>query len=292
MSGTIDNQPDLNDMALFVRIVETGSISAGGRALGLPKATASRRLAELEARIGAPLLRRSTRSLSVTDFGRRYYARIFPIVRDAEQAQAEAIAEHGRPIGLVRVSAPVAYGQKVLAPKFFGLLGANPGLSLDVRLDDSKVNLVAEGFDLVIRSGRLDDSDLLCRHIATVERFLVAAPDYLLAHGTPTDIPGLQNLRAVVTRPDLDHWILGGEIVRMAWCLSTGSMPFTMDAVRAGLGVGLIPDFIIGADLASGRLVRVLPDIPAESTDLTVLYARTATGSPAVRAVLAAIVAE
>jgi DNA-binding transcriptional LysR family regulator len=117
----------------------------------------------MEHRMGAPLLRRSTRALSLTDTGRRYFERIRPIVRDAELAQAEALAEHATPSGTLKIAAPVAHGQHVLAPKLFAFHQRYPAVRLELCLSDELVNVIADGFDLVIRLGRLDDSDLLSR---------------------------------------------------------------------------------------------------------------------------------
>src|SRR5882672_6628486 len=117
---------DLSGMALFVRIVEDGSLSAAGRTLGLPKATVSRRLALLETSIGAPLLIRSTRALSLTDAGRRFFARVQPIVHEAEIAQSEIRTANTEPVGLLRVTAPVAFGEAVIAPRLVKFLEQYP----------------------------------------------------------------------------------------------------------------------------------------------------------------------
>jgi DNA-binding transcriptional LysR family regulator len=122
--------PDLTSMAFFIRIVEEGSISAAGRALGLPKATVSRRLATLEKRIGAPLIARSTRAISLTDAGRRFYERIGPIIREAEAAQSEMVDASAAPSGLLRVTASVLYGQAVVAPKLLSFAQRYPDVGL------------------------------------------------------------------------------------------------------------------------------------------------------------------
>ena len=172
----MDQTEALADMALFVHIVERGSLSAAGRALGLPKASVSRRLAAMERRAGAPLLNRSTRALSPTDLGRRFFDRVAPIVRDAALAQAELLAEKGAPTGLIRIAASVGYGRAVIAPKLFTFLAAHRAVRIDLRLSDARINLVADGFDLAIRMGDLDDSDLMARRLASVPMRLVAAP--------------------------------------------------------------------------------------------------------------------
>ena len=225
---------DLSGMALFVKIEECGSLSAAGRLLGLPKATISRQLALMEQRMGAPLLLRSTRALSLTDTGRRYFERVRPIVRDAELAQVEALAEHATPSGTLKIDAPVTYGQHVLAPKLFTFQQRHPAVRLDLHLSDELVSVIAGGFDLVIRLGRLDDSELLSRRLGRVDMRLVASPDYLERAGTPQTVAELANHRGILTRTDLDHWTIDNQSIRVLWHISTGNMLVTHDAVCAG----------------------------------------------------------
>jgi DNA-binding transcriptional LysR family regulator len=277
---------DLSGMALFVKIVECGSLSAAGRLLGVPKATISRQLALMEHRMGAPLLRRSTRALSLTDTGRRYFERVRPIVRDAELAQVEALAEHATPSGTLKIAAPVAYGQHVLAPKLFTFQQRYPAVRLDLRLSDDLVNVVAGGFDLVIRLGRLDDSELLSRRLGPVDMKLVASPDYIERAGTPKTVADLVNHRGILTRTDLDHWTVDNQSIRVLWHISTGNMLVTRDAVCAGLGIAMVPGFLADAPIAEGSLVRILPKSHLDQLDATALQARSATPSVAVRALL------
>ena len=276
----------LADMTLFVHIVERGSLSGAGRALGLPKATVSRRLAQMEQRLGAPLLRRSTRALTPTDLGRRSIERIRPIVRDAMLAQAEVEAEHAAPAGLLRVSATTAYGQVVVAPRLFSFLAAHPAVRIDLRLTDERVHLVAEGFDLAIRMGRLDDSELVARRIATVPVRLVAAPAYLAARRAPIIPQDLAQHRAILTRTDLDHCEVGGETVRLLWSLSTGNMLVTRDAILQGLGIGLLPAFLADEHISAGRLVPILPEEPLRDGEVHAVWPRSVAPSPAVTALI------
>lgn len=288
----MDQLIDLDGMALFVKVVEHGSLSAAGRAVGMPKATVSRQIALLEQRLGASLLHRSTRALSLTDVGRRYFTRILPIVRDAELAQVEAMAGHAAPSGLLRVSATVAYGQLVIAPRLFRFLERHSAVNIDLRLSDERVNLVAGGYDLAIRMGVLDDSELISRKLDTVPMVLVAAPAYVDVHGTPRRAEDLSRHRAIVTRIDIDHWNIGEETVRIVWRMSTGNMFVTRDAVRAGLGIALVPLFLVAHELDQGLLLRLLPDQPLPETQVTAVYARSVTPSLALKALLDGLQAE
>lgn len=276
-------------MALFVRIVEEGSLSAAGRSLGLPKATVSRRLAALEAGIGAPLLTRSTRALSLTDIGRRFFGRVQPIVQEAATAQSEIRAANTEPAGLLRITAPVAFGEGVVAPALLHFLEQHPRIQAELHFSDERVNIVAEGFDLAIRMGELTDSELISRRLTELAMAVVAAPAYLAERGAPAEVQDLKRHTAVLTQRSQDHWTIGGETLRMAWRISTGSMSVTRDAVRAGLGLAHLPEFFVVRDLAEGALVRVLPDAALPGSVATLLYPRSVVPSPALHRLLDAL---
>jgi len=278
--------PDLSGMALFVRIVEEGSLSAASRALGLPKATVSRRLRLLEHEAGAPLVARSTRSLSLTDPGRRYYERVRSIVHEAQSAQAELVADNAEPSGLLRVSASLAYGQMVVVPRIVSFAARHPRVRVEVHLSDERVNLIADGYDLVIRMGGVEDSELMGRSLGDVPIVIVAAPGYLERRGVPACASDLSDHDAVVVLPGLDHWQVGAEMVKVRWRLSTGSMSAVRVALLAGLGIARVPEFVVADDLATGALVRLLPDAPLPRATATALYARARTASPAIRKLL------
>jgi DNA-binding transcriptional LysR family regulator len=195
--------------------------------------------------VGAPLLRRSTRALSLTDPGRRYFERVRPIVRDAELAQVEALAEHAIPSGTLKIAAPIAYGQHVLAPKLLTFQQRYPAVRLDLHLSDELVNVIAGGFDLAIRFGRLDDSNLLSRQLGRFDLRLLASRDYPLERaGIPQTVAELANHRGILTRTDLDHRTIDDQPIRVLWYISTGNMLVTSDAVCAGLGMALLPRFL------------------------------------------------
>jgi DNA-binding transcriptional LysR family regulator len=173
------------------------------------------------------------------------------------------------------LSAPVAYGQHVLAPLIFDYLQRNPAVRIDLRLSDDRVNLVSEGYDLAVRIGRLDDSELVSRRIDWCEMVLAASPAYLERSGMPETVQDLTQAQAILTRPDLDHWTVAGETVRVIWCISTGNMLVTCQAACAGLGIAMLPCFIADRALAAGELVQILPDQPIAALEVTALYAVT-----------------
>lgn len=277
---------DLSGLSMFVRIVEEGSLSAAGRALGLPKATISRNLALLEKRLGAPLLIRSTRALSLTDTGRRFFDRVQPIVRDAQQATAEVKIHHSAPAGLLRITASVAYGQAAIAPRMISFMRRYPAVRVELHLHDGRVNLVNDGYDLAIRMGPIKDSELISHKLADITMVIVASPSWLEEHDMPRRPADLARHAAVVTRPDMIRWRVGGETVRVPWRMSTGNMLVTRDAARAGLGIAFVPEFLALRDMERGSLVRLLPDVELPVMQATALYTRAASQSTALRALL------
>jgi DNA-binding transcriptional LysR family regulator len=280
---------DLDGMALFVRIVEGGSLSAAGRSLGLPKATVSRRLALLEASLGAPLLMRSTRALSLTDTGRRFFDRVQPIVHDAEAAQSEVRTATTEPSGMLRVTVPVAFGEAIIAPQLVRFLEQYPRIHADLHFSDDRVNIIAEGFDLAIRMGELTDSDLISRRLTEIPIVIVAAPSYIAMRGNPETVFDLRHHTAILTHKALDYWDVDGETVRVTWRICTGNVTVTRDAVRAGLGITRLPEFFVSEDLATGRLVRLLPGSELPKRPVTALYPRSIVPSLALRIFLDAL---
>jgi DNA-binding transcriptional LysR family regulator len=277
---------DLTGMALFVRIVENGSLSAAGRDLGLPKATVSRRLRLLEASVGAPLLTRSSRALSLTNAGQRFFERVRPIVHAAEAAQSEIRTANIEPTGRLRLTAPVAFGQAVIAPKLIRFLEQHRRVQADLHFSDDRINIIAEGFDLAIRMGELADSDLISKRLTELSMVLVAAPSYIARHGAPEDVLDLQRHTAVLTHKNLDHWSVNGETVRVSWRINTGNVAVTRDAVLAGLGITRLPEFFVAEDLADGKLVQLLPQYELPKTVVTALYPRSIVPSLALRTLL------
>ncbi len=189
----------LDDLALLVAIADEGGFTAAARALGLPKSTVSRRLADLETGLRTNLFQRSTRAFSLTDEGQRIYALAKPAI-DAAQDAARAIADREQAVtGRVTLTTTAAIGQHLIAPRLPALAERYPALQVELRLTERRLNIVAEGIDLAVRMGVLDDSELVARRLTTVRRCLVAAPDYLKVHGTPAHPSELAGHRAIVT---------------------------------------------------------------------------------------------
>ncbi|MFY0310476.1 LysR substrate-binding domain-containing protein [Leisingera sp. D0M16] len=280
----------LANMALFTAVVEEGSFSAAGRKLGIPKATVSRRIAQLEAEMGTRLLNRSTRSMVPTETGRRYFERIRPLITEAAAAHREFSADHAQPAGLIRISAPTAWGQAVLAPRLHAFLRRFQDVRIDLVLTDDRLNVVSAGLDVAVRIGDLEDSDLIQRRIGAVGIGFYCAPEYLKTRGTPRGAGDLSGHDAILTRPQFDRWIIGETVVRPRWRIATGTMPATLDACVAGFGIARMPKFLAQPELEAGRLVPVLKDVPETELPVSALWSGQLFESSAVALLLADLV--
>lgn len=254
-------------MQVLVSVVEAGSISAAAERLNLAKSAVSRRLAELEARLGVSLIQRTTRRLNLTDSGRAYYARCVSILADIEEAEAAASQAHGALKGNLKVALPLAFGLLHLAPLIQAFMTRHPDVRFELDFNDRQIDLMQEGFDLAIRIATLEDSSLIARRLAPIRHVVCASPDYLKRHGTPrvaTDLarhvclaysnvrdPGLWRYR------DPDG--ASGE-VRVPIRLAASSGEFLMHAALAGEGLVLLPSFYVHEDLRSGQLQPLLTD--------------------------------
>ncbi len=258
----------LDDLALFARLVELGSLSAAARALGAPKSSLSRRLAALEQRLGVTLLQRRASGLEPTSDGRRLHERAVPALRELVRAQEELRqAHHGRG-GLVRISAPPEIGRTFLMPALARVLRETPDLAVAVELGPRPVDLLAEGFDVVIRSGRVDDAALRVRLLFRIEGVLVASPRYLAeepAPASPEDLARHRFLRLDIASPTPGAWTLthpraGARAISLPAALSVNDLDALRLAVLDGIGIARLPALSCAADLAEGRLLRVLPE--------------------------------
>src|SRR5882757_2198544 len=188
----------LERMRTFVRVAERGSLSAVARELGVGQSTVTRHLRELEEAVGMPLLSRTTRRVTITDEGGRYYANSIQILRLVEQAGDEARGTRGAPAGTIRISCTAAFGVLHVTRLVFAFQDRYPDIEVDLSLTDEYVDLVREGVDIALRLGPLSDSSMKLRALGQSRRLLVAAPDYLMAHGRPAlprDLDGHEGIR-------------------------------------------------------------------------------------------------
>jgi DNA-binding transcriptional LysR family regulator len=249
----------LDGIASFVAIAESGSISEAARRLHLSKSVVSERLAELERMLGASLLHRTTRKVSLTEDGAAFLEKAARIMREVEEAAADMAERRGSLSGSLRISAPVTFGRMHLGPALYPFLAKHPSLELTLDLDDRRVDAAADGYDAVVRHGPLDDSRLVAWQLAPSRRLLVASPDYLARQGTPATMDELYNHRGIfyINRGVAD-WRFqrqeGALVVRATVALRVNNGDMMRDAAVAGLGIALLPTFIAGAAIQSGAL--------------------------------------
>ncbi|MCA9673922.1 MAG: LysR family transcriptional regulator [Kofleriaceae bacterium] len=253
---------DLNRVRLFVEVVDRGSFTAAAAALGLPKSSVSRGVAALEEDLGVTLLRRTTRQLTLTDSGKAYVERARLALQELLEAGDAASDAGDEPRGLVRLTAPVDLSGG-LAEVIAGFLGEHPQIRIDLILTARTVDLVAEGVDLALRAGRLQDSTLIARRIADGALGLFASPAYLSRRGHPRKVDDLRRHACIVYRGGA-RWSLQGPrgataSVDVAGPLSCDELSFVVYGAEQALGIGLLPYSAVAAAVHAGRLVAVLP---------------------------------
>ena len=255
---------DVQKIASFLAVVRAGSFVGAAEATGLSKAAVSRQVAELEATLGVRLLHRTTRRLSLTEEGQRFHARAGELMEALQDLEGETASSGGEASGLLRINAPVTFGNLHLAPLWPRFLAAHPKVRLDVTLNDRVVDLVDEGYDLAVRITNLGSSQLVSRRLATTRIVCCASPAYLAAHGAPLHPRELAAHRILA----YSYWTGGddwrftgpeGEVpVRVQPLLRSNSGDTCRAAALAGQGVILQPDFLVGPDLATGTLVELM----------------------------------
>jgi DNA-binding transcriptional LysR family regulator len=264
----------LFDMVVFVRVVETGSLSAAARELHLSLAVVSRRLSRLEERLGVRLANRTTRTLSLTDEGAAFLARCVRILGDIDEAEMEVKRGRNTATGLLRVTSTFAFARRRLAPLLHEFRQLHPDLQIHLEATDSFVNLVESGYDLAIRFGALADSSLIARQLVPNVRVICAAPAYLERHGSPATIDELRNHDCIIYgNPPLDHWrFADGSSVRVKGTLSTNDGEAAHVWALEGAGLVLKSTWDVEQDIAAGRLKVVLPALQLPAAPIHAVY--------------------
>ncbi|MGE5489758.1 MAG: LysR family transcriptional regulator [Actinomycetota bacterium] len=268
----------LLQMQVLVEVVHSGSFVSAADALGMSKAAVSRHIGDLEARLGVRLLQRTTRRLSLTEEGQIFHTRCKDILASVGEAEDEISTQTRTASGLLRISAPVTFGNRHLAPLWGGFRERHPKVTLDITLADRLVDLVEEGYDLAIRIGRLASSTLVSRKLATTRMVLCASPGYLDAHGVPRRPHELAD-HAVLA---YSYWSTGDEWafegpegavgVRTRPCLTTNSGETCRAAALDDQGIILQPSFLVEDDLEAGTLVELMPEYRAVELGIYAVY--------------------
>lgn len=254
--------PDLLDLKIFARVVESGSLSAAGRDLQLSPTMVSKRLTRLEEQLGARLLQRTTRQLTLTEIGEGYHERVLAVLSALDEADS-FVSGSGAPRGLLRVSAPTGFGRRHIAPRLPDFLRGFPDVTLELDLSDEYVDVIAGGYDVVVRIGSLGDSSMVARKLAPNRRLLVATPAYLAERGVPATLADLDHHALLTTIPQ-PEWHLDGPdgpvVYRPTSLIITNSSEVVRACVAGGLGIGLRSTWDVSEELQAGTLRRVLPD--------------------------------
>ena len=266
----------------FVRVAHAGSYTKAARQLGLSRALLSRRIIELEARLGVRLLNRSTRSVSLTAEGRAYLTRCKQVLDDMESAEREIARGAHTPLGGIRVLAPKSFGVTCLSDAMIAFSKIHTQVRVSLSLGDFSfrpADFVDEGFDLAIRIADIRDSAVLARRITTLKSLLCASPDFIARRGAPTSVAALPNYSCLAHLGSDEHdriWTFVGQrgtSIRVDGSFDSNSALALRKAALAGLGIALLPEEYIAPDLACGALVRILPQYEIRRP-VTALYAR------------------
>ena len=288
---------DLNELVVFAKVAETRSFTAAAAELGLPKSTVSRKIAQLEERLGARLLQRTTRKLALTEVGAAYFERCTRIVADITAADRIVTDAQATPRGLVRVSAPVDLASTFLGEVLADFSRAYPEILLELDATDRIVDLIDDGIDVGIRVGPLPESSLVARRLAPLCAFAVASPAYLAKAGTPTTAAEFATHPAAMFLPNGRRapWSVAapdGEVAEVGEVrLGSSSMLAVVQATLAGAGVSVLPDFYVARHITQGRLTRLLPTFVGDRRELFAVYPSTRNLAPRVRAFIDHLVA-
>lgn len=280
----------LAGMRVFIHVVEANSFTAASDRLGLSRAAVSKHIAQLESHLGGRLLNRTTRRISLTEAGQAYFDRCKEIIEDVSDAECVVSGLTTEPRGTLRLNVPMTFGINQVAPLLQRFSARYPRVDIELSLNDRLIDVVEEGYDLVIRIAELQDSNLIARRLATSRHVVCAAPDYLDRHGRP-DTPGELATHACLRYSYTQHsneWLLlgasGEQRVRVSGPLLTNNGGAICTAAENGLGIALLPTFIAGQALRKGKLERVLAGYDCPQLGIYAVYASNRHLSAKVRA--------
>lgn len=267
------------DLEALVAVIEAGTFSAAGERLGVAKSVVSRRVSQLEKRLGSRLLHRTTRRLSLTDAGKNFYQRAVQILADINEAEQSVASETTELRGLIKLAAPLSFGLNHLSGAITDFLTEHPAIELNLDLNDRNINLVEEGFDMAVRIGELEDSTMVARRIGRSHSVICASQSYLKRYGEPTH-PEQLNQHIGLQYSNISY--------KQQWQFQTkaGKIIFGQPQIRAranngealaaaaiaGLGITSGPSFILGNAIKTGKLVSILNEYRPPSVGIFAVY--------------------
>jgi len=262
----------------YLAVVDTDSFTRAGQRLGKSKALVSKHVSELEARLGARLLHRTTRSISVTELGRAYYERAQQILADFDNLEEHIRSDSGSPRGLLKLTAPQTLGEMAVIDMATAFRRAYPAVALDVLLADRTVDLVAEGFDVALRVAAMTDSSLIARKLCDMRIPLCAAPSYLKRAGTPRTPEDLVQHHCIIDTNIRwrESWRFEHNgttsVVKVRPAFSVNSASAVREALIAGIGIGFCPEFAIAKEVKAGRLVTLFDELVPSTHGVFLVY--------------------
>jgi DNA-binding transcriptional LysR family regulator len=280
------------EIGVFVRVVDLGGFTRAAGALGLTPSGVSRIVSRLEQRVGARLLNRTSRSLSLTDEGAAYHARCQRVLADLEEAEAALAKSNGAPRGRLRIELPIVLADFIVGPALPKFLTRYPDVSIDLSVRDRLIDPTAEGIDVLVRLAPTRDSELAVRRLASVRSVFVASPDYLAKHGRPQSIDDLRAHSCVVYLANNGPlpWRIKGSPGEVSFAargrLQAGSGNVLTRAVKAGLGIAQTFEYHVASELSRGELVAVLENLEPSPRVVHALFAKQKAKVPKVRAFL------
>ncbi|HEX2840465.1 LysR family transcriptional regulator [Hyphomicrobium sp.] len=266
-------------MGAFVKVVASGSYAEAARRLGLTRSAVSKGVIELEHDLGVRLLDRTTRRVTPTEAGLAYYERCLSILAQMEETEEQISRLHDEPKGVLKINGPLSFGTLYLGRMVAEFMALYRDLRVELSLTDRYIDPLEEGVDVTVRIGSLKDSSLIARRICSTRMMIVASPDYLKAHGTPKSPADLSAHRCLTYghTTSMQKWTLvdGGKVTTraVASCMASTNGDVLCDAAVAGVGITLLPEFIVGPDVAAGRLRSLMPKHVPADLEIYALYA-------------------
>lgn len=277
----------LRALEVFVSVAETGSLAGAAAAMSLSAPSVTRILSDFEAELGTLLFHRSTRSTTLTDPGRSFLADARRILDDYQASSDAVRGAHRSPKGLLRITAPMLFGQNYISPLLLDFLDRHRDVTAEAVYLDRVVNIIDEGFDLAVRIGALSDTNLMAVRVGEVRRVVCAAQSYLSRYGLPQTPSDLAGHRVIAARPvtaSNDWPFAGGKVVKVNPRISFSSVPAAIEAAKSGWGLTRVLSYQIGPDLGSGVLKTVLGEFEPEPLPIHIVHAEGRSASAKVRA--------
>lgn len=263
----------LDDAQIFTRVVELHSFTQAANSLGMQKSTVSRRIALLEERLGVRLLNRTTRKLRLTEVGQAYYERCRQILLEFAEAEQAVMQLQQAPSGLLRITAPIEFGQMFLGQAVGAFMREYPQISAEIEITSRAVDPVEEGVDIAMMVGQPQDSTLIARKLFESKRRFYASPDYLDRHGHPQTTAELVGQRAILLpRDNPRYWPLSGEQIACNRVLSCNNVTFAREAAIAGAGIVGLPSMLCRESVEKGQLLELLPDAVLPAGEVYAVY--------------------